>query len=167
MSLKRNALAAVGSIGAMLWVYGAAADDAPPGAKPGDEAMTCQQIAAEFAPYAQKMMPSVTALSDTGMEIIARGNQRIAEETPATLALTIAATLSSADPTGISSAVVSRAEILHQQEVWQRALAEDKPLSDKQQAQTEEVMTQAQQLQSDVRLQRLMQLVQEKHCDGK
>ena len=50
MSTRRNMLVAAGSAAAMCWAVPAAADDAP-GAAAGDAAMTCEQIAAELAPY--------------------------------------------------------------------------------------------------------------------
>jgi hypothetical protein len=59
-----------------------------------------KQIGAELAPYMQQMMPSVTAAPGTTKEVVARANQRIAEEMPAATALTAAATASRADQRG-------------------------------------------------------------------
>jgi len=68
------------------------------------------------------------------------------------------------DPTGLSSKLLGQAQAQSQKERWKRAEAEDKPLNDKYKAQTEQVVKQGQQMQSDARLQRLMQLAQEKNC---
>ena len=39
------------------------------GAKPGDAAMTCEQIAAELAPYAQQIMPNLQALGASQQQL--------------------------------------------------------------------------------------------------
>ncbi|MGE5668018.1 MAG: hypothetical protein ACM338_07470, partial [Betaproteobacteria bacterium] len=92
--------------------------------------------------------------------VVERGKRRVAAETPAVVGFTVAATAAHADPTGIASRAVGQAEFAHQEEVARRALVEDKPLHDR-------FAAQGQQLQSDARLQRLMQRVQEKHCDAR
>ncbi len=138
-----------------------------PGAMPGDATMTCAQIATELAPYMQQMMPSVTAMGTTAQEVVRRGQQHVEEETPAAIGLTAAATAAMSDPTGLSGKAVGQAEMIHQQEAWQRTMAEDQPLREKLNAQTGQVLAQGQQLKSNARLQRLMQLVNEKHCDGR
>lgn len=164
MSTGQPMLAA--AIAAMFWAVSAAAED-PPGAKPGDAAMTCEQIAAELAPYAQRMMPSAMAAGQAANAAVERGQQRAAEAMPGAAALTVAATAATADPTGVASRAVGQAEMAYQDEVTRRSLAEDKPVYDKLAATTGAVAAQGRQLQSDARLQRLMQLVQDKHCDRK
>ena len=136
-----------------------------PGARPGDDAMTCAQIAAELAPYMGQIQAPVEALNQTNSELVERNKRRMAEEAPAAAAFTAAATAAVADPTGASSRAVGQAEMAHQQELWNRSVAEDKPLADKQAAQTQVVAAKAQQLRSNERLTRLMSLVQQKHCD--
>jgi len=135
-----------------------------PGAQPGDAAMTCAQIGAELAPYAQQMTPSVTALAQTGQELNARNEKRMAEAVPEAAALTAAATAATADPTGIASRAVGQAEMATQQRIWDKAIAEDKPLADKMNGQMNDVVAQAAPLQANPRIQRLMQLAQEKNC---
>lgn len=166
MSTIRRVAAATFVLGSALLAVTASAADVP-GAMPGDDAMTCPQIAAELSPYMQQMMPSAMGLGRTAQAVTKRGEQHVAEETPAVVALTAAATAAHADPTGVASRAVGQAEAAHQQEVWQRSMVQDKPLADKLEAQSRQVLTQGQQLQSNARLQRLMQLVQEKRCDGK
>ncbi len=166
MSTKRVMPAVAGLTAAMLWVLPVAAADAP-GTMPGDEAMTCQQIAAELTPYMQQMMPGVMALAKTAQDVRERGEQRVAEEVPAATALTAAATASHADPTGMAANAVGQAEAVRQHDAWQRSMIEDKPLRDQYSAQAGQVVAQGQQMQSNVRLQRLMQLVGEKRCDSR
>ena len=163
MSTKTGVLVAAGAIAAMLWTSPAAAD--VPGAMPGDDAMTCEQIAVELKPYVQQIMPAALAAAQAAQEAKQRGEQRVAEEMPAAIALTMAATAASADPTGIASRAVGQAEMMHQQEVWNRSLAEDKPVYDRLNARTGDLVAQGQQMQGNARLQRLTQLVQDKHCD--
>jgi hypothetical protein len=91
----------------------------------------------------------------------------VAQETPAAVGLTAAATATMADPAGLSGEALGQAELVHQQEVWQRSAAEDAPLYGQFSAQAGQVMAQAQQLQSNPRLRRLMQLAPEKHCDNR
>lgn len=136
-----------------------------PAPTPDDASMTCEQIAAELAPYAQKLMPMASATAETAGEVIERGKQRTAEATPGAIALLIAATASHADPTGLASRAVGQAQAAQQQEVWQRSMVEDKPLHDKFNAQAGQLVAQGQEMQSIARLQHLMQLVQERHCD--
>jgi hypothetical protein len=159
----RTALSAAGMCAAALSTFPAIADDIP-GAKPGDDAMTCEQIGAELAPYAQQMAPSATALGQTGQELIARGERRVAEATPALVALTAAATAAAADPTGLSTKPLIAAHEAMQQREWNRSIAEDKPLVDQMNAQTNAVVEQAAPLQANPRIQRLMQLAQDKNC---
>jgi hypothetical protein len=47
-----------------------------PGAMPGDEAMTCRQIAAELAPYAQQTAPDFNMPADTGKPLMQHSKAR-------------------------------------------------------------------------------------------
>lgn len=163
MTLSKTMVVATGICAAMFWRPPARADDVP-GAMPGDDAMTCEQIGTELAPYAQQMTPAATALGQTGQELIARGERRVAEATPALVALTAAATAAAADPTGLSTKPLIAAQEAMQQREWNRAITEDKPLVDQMNAQTNAVVEQAAPLQANPRIQRLMQLAQDKNC---
>ena len=163
MKNLRAAVSAAGMCAAALWMLPAVADDVP-GAKPGDAAMTCDQIGAELAPYAQQMTPTVAGLAQTGQELNARNQKRLAEAMPEAAALTAAATAAAADPTGIAGRAVGQAEMAMQERIANQALAEDKPLADKMNAQMNAVVDQAAPLQANPRIQRLMQLAQEKNC---
>jgi hypothetical protein len=157
----RTVIAAVCT--AAAWSLQAVAEDIP-GARPGDEAMTCAQIAAELAPYAQQMTGTMSPLAQTQQELMQRMNQRQAEATTAAAALTAGATASTADPTGLASKNFGQAEAAIQKQMWDRAAAEDKPLQDQYNQQVGAVAAQGQQLQQNARIQRLMQLVQQKNC---
>jgi len=163
METTRSAFVAAGICMAALWPLPAPADDGP-GAKPGDEAMSCAQIGAELAPYTQQMAPTVTDLAQTGQELNARAQKRLAEAMPEAAALTAAATAAAADPTGLASKAVGQAEMASQQRIWDQSVAEDKPLADKMNAQMNAVVDQSAPLQANPRIQRLMQLAQEKNC---
>jgi hypothetical protein len=154
---------AAAACAAALWNSPVMADGVP-GAMPGDEAMTCQQIAAELAPYAQQMMPAAAALNQTQGELLAHSQRRMSEAMPEVAGLTAAATAAHADPTGLASRGVVAAEQSLQQREWNRALAEDKPLHDQMTAQTNAVVAQGMSIQSNPRVQRLMQLAQQKNC---
>jgi hypothetical protein len=164
MRVHCKAISASGLCALTLWIVTAAADDAP-GSMPGDEAMTCQQIGAELAPYMQRMAGVVMPLADTAQQVVARGQKRVTEAAPAVAAMSAAATATTADPTGISSKVYGQAEAAMQQQVWNQALAEDKPLMDQATRQANQVVAEASPMQSNARIQRLMQLAQQKHCD--
>ena len=130
---------------------------------PGDDAMTCQQIATELAPYAKQMGGAASPLAQTQKELLARGQARMAQEAPKAAAGTAAAVASTLDPTGASSKALGQAQAVEQHEQFTRALAEDKPLSDQANKQANEFVGQAQQAQSNARVQRLLQLALQKH----
>ncbi len=165
----KHLLAAAALAGLPWWAIAqtpSPADPAlPPGARPGDETMTCMQIAVELQPYMTRALATMGPLAQTSQEVVARGQQRVAEAMPGAIALTMAATAAHADPTGVASRAVGQAEMAYQDSVAQRSLVEDKPLHDKFKAQTNAAYDDAQRMQADARLQRLMQLVQEKRCD--
>jgi len=135
-----------------------------PGAKPGDEAMTCQQIAAELAPYAQQMAPDINALADTEKQLLQRSKAREAEAAATAAVVSAGAAATSLDPTGLSGKAYGQAEMALQRNMWNRALAEDKPLMDQASRQTNAVVGKAMPMQSNARIQRLMQLVKQKNC---
>lgn len=153
----------ISGVVAVLWILPATAGDVP-GTAPGDDAMTCQQIGAELAPYAQQMAAAFNPLAQTQKQLMARGQARVTEYTPAVAAMTAAAIAASADPTGISSKAVGQAEVAMQREVWNRTMAEDEPLADQTNRQASQAIAQAMPMQSDPRIQRLMQLAKQKNC---
>jgi electron transfer flavoprotein alpha subunit len=147
----------------ILWSPAGICADAP-GSKPGDENMTCEQIAAELQPYMQEMLPSVMAMGQTAQEAKTRGEERVAKAAPEAAAESAEASATLLDPTGMSSKILGQAQAKRQKERWKQAEAEDKPLNEKYKTQSEQVLKEGQQLQSNERIQRLMQLAQEKNC---
>lgn len=135
-----------------------------PGAMPGDAAMTCQQIAAELAPYAQQMAPDFKPLAQTEEQLMQRSQARAAEAAATAAAVSAGAVAASLDPTGLSSKAYGQAEMALQQQMWNRALAEDKPLTDQANQQMNAAVGKAMPMQSNARIQRLMQLVRDKNC---
>ena len=134
------------------------------GSRSGDANMTCAQIAQELQPYMKEMSPSMMALGQTTQEVKARGEARNKDAAAESAAETTAARATMLDPTGLASKILGQEQVQRQKERWKRAEAEDKPLNEKYKAQTEQVVKEGQQMQSDARLQRLMQLAQEKNC---
>ena len=136
------------------------------GGRPGDSTMTCEEIAAELAPYAQQIMPSLQAFGQSTAQLNqqsrAMSDSRRAQE-QAVAALFMA---SAADPTGATKRAGEVAAIAQQarEKAENDALA-NSPLAKQNKAQGEQMAAQAKELQSNARLQRLMQLGQEKHCD--
>jgi hypothetical protein len=153
------------ALGAALWITSVAATDAP-GVSPNDDAMTCEQIAAELAPYAQQIMPNIQALASSYQQLYQQSralNEKRKVEEAMLLPLAEAGAL---DPTGASKRAYQAAVIAQnaKERSENEALA-NSPLSKQSKAQGEQVAAQAQQMQSNARLQRLMQLGQQKHCD--
>jgi hypothetical protein len=132
------------------------------GARPGDEAMTCDQVGMEMQPYVQTMMPSLTALGQTGKEVQAlQEKQKAAAAMQAPLSIG-AGIASSFLPGG---GVIAQAEAARQNAQMQKRAAEAKPLNDKMMSQSIDLMGVAAPMQQDPRLQRLMQLAEAK-CKG-
>jgi hypothetical protein len=163
MMTHRLKLAAAASAIAVLTI-GTVAADKVAGTTPADEAMTCEQIAAELMPYAQQMMGSLGPMMQTQQEVLSRAQQRQAEAAPKVAAMSAAAAASTADPTGATSKAVGQAQAAVQAEEFHRAMVEDKPLNDKYARQSQQVLGDAQRLKSNERVERLMQLAQQKHC---
>jgi hypothetical protein len=163
MTAVRTTVLAAGICVVTGWsLLGIAGD--PPGAMPGDEAMTCAQIAAELAPYAKQVAGAFGPLFETQKQILARAQAHTAEGAVGAAAATAGAMASSADPTGLSSKAYGQAEVAMQRAQWEHAMAQDKPLFDQANRQTNQAVAQTAPMQSNTRIQRLMQLAQQKNC---
>ena len=86
-SILVYALAGAGAL--MIHSQSAAADDS--GVKPGDDSMSCEQIAVEMQPYVESMRGSLTALNDTNMQLKQLGEKQMARDAPRVGATTQAA----------------------------------------------------------------------------
>jgi hypothetical protein len=134
------------------------------GARPGDDAMTCDQIGMEMQPYVQTMMPSLSALGQTGKEVQALQEKQKAEaakQAPLGIGAAIAGSFL---PGG---GVIAQAEAARQNAQMQKRAAEAKPLNDKLMNQSVDLMGVAAPMQQDARFQRLMQMAEAKCKDMK
>jgi pyruvate/2-oxoglutarate dehydrogenase complex dihydrolipoamide dehydrogenase (E3) component len=75
MSTISKTMVAAWAVNAALWIAPVGAADAP-AVRPGDEAMTCEQIATELSPYVQQMAPNIQALGMTQQQLYAQGRLR-------------------------------------------------------------------------------------------
>ena len=165
--MKRNATATITNAiiagcaaSAALWISPAAATDES-AIRPGDEVMTCEQIATELAPYAQQMAPNIQALGASQQQLYAQGRE-IGQKRRAEEALLLPlATAGAVDPTGASKRAYQAALMaqMAKERAENEALA-NSALAKQNRAQSEQLAAQAKQMQSDARLQRLMQLGQ-------
>jgi hypothetical protein len=158
---------AVAWAGAALCLPALAAPDAS-GVKPGDEAMTCEQIATELAPYAQQMQPNIQALALSQQQQMKGAREKQAERQAERLPLSAMATAGALDPTGASKRAYVAAEMAQTaKERSEDAAAANSPLARQADAQRQQLAAQGEQMQGNARLQRLMQLGHRKGCDKK
>lgn len=143
----------------------AAAADAP-AIRPGDEAMTCAQIAAELMPYVQQIMPNVQAVGSTEQQLYAQARQMQQQRRVEHAMLEPLADAGAVDPTGAAKRAYELAVMAQMaKEKAENDALTNSPLAQQNRAQSEQLAAQGQQLQANGRVQRLMQLGQEKHCD--
>jgi len=161
---KATLICALICSGALLLIprAAAAADD---GARPGDEAMSCEQLAVEMKPYADSMRGSIGALNDTNMQLLALGQKQRARDAPRVNTTTQAAGAACGFVGGPACMAATQADQANRNAVKEQERAESQPLRDQQLAQSQTVVAQGQQLQSNARLMRLMQLGHAKGCD--
>jgi hypothetical protein len=165
MSTIAKTTIAVWALSAAHGIASAQAADAT-GIEPGDDALTCEQIATELSPYIQQMVPNIQALGASQQQLYAqarqKGEQRKAEEA---LLLPLAEA-GGLDPTGASKRAYQMALMAQMaKEKAENDTFANSPLAKQNKAQSEQLAAQGQQMQSNARLQRLMQLGQAKHCD--
>ena len=136
--------------------------------RPGDEAMTCEQIAAELVPYLQLVAPNAQAIVVSQQREFEHAQAKRAERQPVHELLAAMATATTFDPTGASKRAYAAAEMAQMaKERGEDAAEAASPEAQKSKAQREQMAAQAQAMQGDVRLQRLLQLGQQKGCDRK
>ena len=143
----------------------AATADAP-AVRAGDESMTCEQIAAELAPYAQQVMPNLQALGSTNQQLYAQGRQMQQQRRAEQAALLTLAEAGAVDPTGASKRAYEMAVIAQTaKEKSENEAIANSPLAQENRAQGAQLAAQAQQMQANGRVERLLQLAQAKRCD--
>jgi len=138
------------------------------GAKPADDAMTCEQIATEMAPYAQRMAPSVQAAARSQQQLneqaMALGEKQHLENS----ALGGLWSAANFDPTGAGKRAAQAATFgMQAKHKAESDALRDSPQYGQTQSNAEQMVAQGQQLQGDARLQQLIRLGQEKHCTAK
>ena len=155
------------AIGAALCVRAIAAPEAA-GARPGDEAMNCEQLATELSPYMQQMVPNLQSLGMSQQKLYAQGQQKSQQRQAEHATLTQLATAGALDPTGMSKRAYQAAAMAQaaKDKSEDEAMAKS-PLAKQANEQGAQVAAQAEQMQADARLQRLMQLGQHKGCTTK
>lgn len=137
-------------------------------AKPADDAMTCEQIATEMAPYAQGMAPSVQVAARSQEQLneqaMALGEKQRAENS----ALGGLWSAANFDPTGAAKRAAQAATIgMQAKHKAESDALRDSPQYRQTQSNVEQMVAQSQQLQGDARLQQLIRLGQEKGCTPK
>jgi hypothetical protein len=163
----RPLIAAFALIAVLCGSAPAGAADAP-GSKPGDEAMTCQQIATELSPYVQQMVPNIQALGSSNQQLLGQARDMQKKRELENQALTPLATAGAMDPTGAAKRAYAAA--LTEQMAKEKAENEafqNSALAKENRQQSDKLVAQGKQMESNDRLQRLMQLGREKHCDKK
>jgi hypothetical protein len=163
MSKSMAICALAGTAALLIFLRAAAAEDA--GAKPGDETMSCEQLAVEMKPYVESMRGSLTALNDTNMQLKQLGEKQMARDAPRVSATTQAAGATCGFVGGPACGAATQADQANRNAIHAQEAAEAKPLADQQLAQSKTVAAQGQELQSNARLMRLMQLGHAKGCD--
>lgn len=161
--MGNSAARAVASSCFLVAFAAVAGDDS--GARPGDDAMSCAQIATEMQPYAASMRGNIAAVSETNAQLMQLGQMQRARDAPSINATTQAAGAACGFVGGPACAAATAADQANRNAVKEREKAESKPLVDKQLAQSQTLVAQSQQMQSNARLMRLMQLGHAKGCD--
>ncbi len=165
MSTLSKTMAAGWAVSAVLCIPAVGAPGAA-GAMPGDETMTCEQIATELAPYAQQMQPNLQALAMSQQQLYQQGRQKLEQRKMEHELLTPLATAGALDPTGASKRAYMAAEMAQAaKEKTENEAAANSPLAKQARSQADQVAAQGKQMEGNARLQRLMQLARQKGCD--
>ncbi|MGH8041903.1 MAG: hypothetical protein ACREPN_07665 [Rudaea sp.] len=161
---KSTLICALAGAGVLMFFFesAGAVDSAT---RPGDDAMSCEQIAVEMQPYVESMRGSLTALGATDTQLMELGKKQMARDAPRVNATTQAAGATCGFIGGPACMAATQADHANRNAIHAQEAAEAKPLADQQMAQSKTVVAQGTQLQSNARLNRLMQLGHTKGCD--
>jgi len=157
--------AACGIVSACLLIAGSAAARDDSGARPGDEGMSCAQIATEMQPYVASMRGNIAAVNDTNAQLMQLAQMQRARDAPSVNATTQAAGAACGFVGGPACMAATQADQANRNAIKEREAAESKPLRDQNLAQSKTLVAQGQQMQSNARLMQLMQLGHAKGCD--
>jgi hypothetical protein len=167
MSTHSKATIAGWAVSAVFCVPAIGAPDAT-GAMPGDEAMTCEQLATELVPYMQQMQPNLQALATSQQKQYEQSRLKSEERKKEHEMLTPLATAGALDPTGAAKRAYQAAVMAQTAKERREDEAEaNSPLAKQANAQREQLAAQGQQMQANARIHRLMQLGQQKGCTRK
>jgi len=136
------------------------------GAAPSDDAMGCEQIAAELSGYAQRLQPSVQALAQSEQQLYKEERERGEKQKVEHQALGLMWAGTSLDPTGLSKRAAQAATVAQQaKERRENESFANSPQFKQANVQGDQLASQGAQMQADARLQQLLQLGQQKGCD--
>jgi hypothetical protein len=167
MPTRSKAAIAGWAVSAVFCVPAIAAPEAS-GAMPGDQAMTCEQLASELVPYMQQMQPNMQALATSQQKQYEQGRVKGEERKREHELLTPMATAGALDPTGIAKRAYQAAVIAQAAKEKREDEAEaNSPLAKQANAQREQLAAQAKQMKDNARITRLMQLGEQKGCTRK
>jgi hypothetical protein len=169
MSAARLSMRCRFALGA--WVAGTglalpafAAPEAP-GARTGDDALTCEQLATELMPYIVQMRAGVQALATSQQQLGTQALSTLEQRRLEHQLLAPLATAGALDPTGASKrAYVAAAAAQAAKEAAESEAAASSPLAQHATSQSEKLAAQGQVMQGDARLQQLMRLARQKEC---
>lgn len=174
MSPRRHAVSAIAQALVAAWTLNTALGIATVRAadagsvRPNDDAMTCEQIATELTPYVQQIVPNIQALGKSQQQLYDQSRQRGEKRRAEEAMLTPLAEAGAFDPTGAAKRAYQAALMAQMaKERSEDAAFLNSPLVKQNKAQGEQFAAQAEQMQSNTRLQHLMQLAQQKRCDRK
>jgi len=136
------------------------------GAAPSDDAMSCEQIAAELSRYAQRLNPNVHALAQSEQQLYQQEREIGQKRKVENQAIGLLWAGTSLDPTGISKRAAQAATVAQQaKERRENESFANSPQFRQANVQGEQLAAQGAQMQGDAQLQHLLQLGQQKGCD--
>jgi len=135
-------------------------------AAPINDAMSCEQIAAELSHHAQQLQPTVQALAQSQQQLYKQERETGEKRKVENNVLASMWAGASLDPTGLSKRAAQAATTAQQaKERRENEAFTNSPQFKQATAQGDQLASQSAQLQGDVRLQQLLQLGQQKGCD--
>jgi len=135
-------------------------------AAPSDDAMSCEQIAAELSGHAQRLQPNVQALAQSEQQLYKEERERGEKRKVENQAIGLMWAGTSLDPTGLSKRAAQAATIAQQaKERREDESFANSPQFKQANVQGDQLAAQGARMQADARLQQLQQLGWQKGCD--
>ena len=137
-----------------------------PGVNAGDDAMSCEQIAAELSPYAQQVQPNLQPLAQSQQQLYKQEREMGQKRKLESQAQGLMWAGASLDPTGMAKRAAQAATIgMQVQQNRESDSLANSPQFKQANVQGEQLAAQGARLEGDARLQHLLQLGQQKGCD--